>query len=78
MLTVPRLFLAALRHNENATGSKPAGCGRLSCSPPACQSDVACQLKVSAQAVSVRHAPLEAGRTEALAAAGRVGPAPSW
>jgi hypothetical protein len=29
-----QLFLAALRHNENVTDSKPVGSARPSCSPP--------------------------------------------
>ena len=70
-------FLAAPRHDENATGSRPAGCAPASCSPPGVRhAEVARQLGVSAQAVSSWHRRWQTGGMQALRSRGPSGPAP--
>ena len=61
-------FLAALRHNKNATAWRPAAGVR--------QAEVARQLEVSAQAISVWHARWQQDGNQALRSKGPSGPAP--
>ena len=57
-----QLSLAALRHNENATGSRPGGCAPPSCSPPASTRPRSPASSGSRPRPSALACPLEAGR----------------
>jgi transposase len=68
--------LAALRHNKNVNGSRPAGCAGELFAIGVRQAEIARQLGVSRQAVSLWHARFKAGGTDALRSRGPTGPSP--
>jgi transposase len=71
-----QLSLAALRHNENATGSRPAGSARPSCSPPASGSRGRPPARGLGSGGQRLYGRFKAGGTEALRSRGPSGPTP--